>query len=518
MVRQNPSLHCLIWADIAGPRIVAAHWGASMRARSLMTAGRVAAVVSLLTTALLGPTLTSGAAAANGAVRPDPDFTAGRLPADDDGSSTTRVPLGFTANFFGDSYESVWVNNNGNITFDAPLATYTPLPLTSTSKKIIAPFWADVDTRGAGSAVASYGMGSVDGRPAFAVSWAGVGYFLRKTDRLNSFQVVLIDRSDIGLGDFDIEFNYDRVQWDTGDASQGVNGSPARVGYANAGNVSFELPGSARSGAFLDSNATRGLIHNSVNSPVPGRYVFSVRSGTVQPDTTPPEAPPAPDLVATSDSGQSTTDNVTSVRTPRFHGTAEAGSRVRLWVDGVPRGSGVSSDGRYSIRTERLSPGRHVVYAVATDTASNASPESTRTAFRVITGTPCQVNPVHPGRMRVGDGGRNLLRGSAAGDLIDGRGGADTVRAGDGNDCANGGSGNDVLSGAGGSDEIQAGAGNDSVEAGPGRDRVYAGDGSDSIQARDGVGELVDCGRGRRDRAVGDRRDRFVGCESVTRR
>jgi hypothetical protein len=39
------------------------------------------------------------------------------------------------------------------------------------------------------------------------------------------------------------------------------------------------LPGSAVNGAFLDSNGQTGLIHNSVNSPELGQYIFSIRSG-----------------------------------------------------------------------------------------------------------------------------------------------------------------------------------------------------------------------------------------------
>lgn len=42
----------------------------------------------------------------------------------------------------------VQVNNNGDVTFDAPLSEFTsqPFPI-SGSHKIIAPFWTDIDTR-----------------------------------------------------------------------------------------------------------------------------------------------------------------------------------------------------------------------------------------------------------------------------------------------------------------------------------------------------------------------------------
>src|SRR5262245_53105786 len=44
------------------------------------------------------------------------------LAASDDGS-TGQVALGFTANFFGVSSNQVYVNNNGNLTFDQALGT-----------------------------------------------------------------------------------------------------------------------------------------------------------------------------------------------------------------------------------------------------------------------------------------------------------------------------------------------------------------------------------------------------------
>jgi hypothetical protein len=179
------------------------------------------------------------------------------------------------------------VNNNGNITFDRALSTFTPFGLLSTSTPIIAPYFGDVDTRSAGSDTVHYGRSFgatvIGGRPAFCVDWLNVGYFSSHADKLNSFQLVIVDRSDVSAGDFDIYFNYDKVQWETGDASGGsggLGGSPARVGYSNGVSTAFELPGSGVHNAFLDSNTATGLIWNSRNSVQLGRYVFNVRNGT----------------------------------------------------------------------------------------------------------------------------------------------------------------------------------------------------------------------------------------------
>lgn len=88
--------------------------------------------------------------------------------------------------FFGTVYSQLYVNNNGNLTFNAPLSSYTPSNLLSRSTPIIAPFFADVNTRGSGSSVVTYGSGTLGGLAAFATNYIRVSAY----DRLpvyNSF-------------------------------------------------------------------------------------------------------------------------------------------------------------------------------------------------------------------------------------------------------------------------------------------------------------------------------------------
>ncbi len=220
------------------------------------------------------------------AVRTNPGFAANSVPRNDDGSTSNAVDLGFTVNFFGATFRSAFVNNNGNITFGGPLSEFTPEGLIGSPLRIIAPFWADVDTRAAGSSLVTYGKDIVDGRPAFGANWVNVGYFDSHDDKLNSFQLVLIDRSDIAPGDFDIEFNYDRIEWETGDASGGrggLGGTSASAGYSNGSRTaeaSFEILGSRLPGLFLDSNRN-ALVRRTLNSDVRGRLAFFVRQGAV---------------------------------------------------------------------------------------------------------------------------------------------------------------------------------------------------------------------------------------------
>jgi hypothetical protein len=227
-----------------------------------------------------------------GAVRPGfDDFELDRQ--DDNPSEYT--PIGFPVFLFGKTENNCWVNNNGNITFHAAEGTYTPFPLQQYGHNLIAPFWTDVDTRPAGTQPVTYSYGTefIDGRLAFGVNWINVGYYNRRADKLNSFQLVMIQRSDIAVGDFDIEFNYNKVLWETGEHpnSGGVNGYggfPARAGLSNGSNRTIELEYSGQTLAQLDKNPTSGipnlttgLIYRSRNSTVPGRFVFQVRSGSV---------------------------------------------------------------------------------------------------------------------------------------------------------------------------------------------------------------------------------------------
>jgi ell wall binding domain 2 (CWB2)/Nidogen-like/HYR domain/Carboxypeptidase regulatory-like domain len=228
-----------------------------------------------------------GCVVASGAIEPassHPACTANTLTANDDGS-TSAVTLPFTANFFSAQYTSLYVNNNGNVTFDGPQSTYTPYGLQDTNREIIAPFFADVDTRGPGSGLVTYGGDTAhNGQPAyFCVDWINVGYYDEHVDFTNSFQLLLIDRSGTTgtAGDFDIEFNYDKIQWETGDASGGIGGqggSPAVVGYSSNGAIPVELQGSAMSGSLEDGKVD-ALIQGGQNSSIPGRYIFPVRNG-----------------------------------------------------------------------------------------------------------------------------------------------------------------------------------------------------------------------------------------------
>ncbi|WP_197451927.1 S8 family serine peptidase [Rosistilla carotiformis] len=213
-----------------------------------------------------------------------PGFEAEILPSNDDDSSQL-VSLGFDINFFGNSYDGLYINNNGNVTFEDALNDWTPSELEDLEIPILAPFWADVDTRAPGSGEVTYGADVVDGRPAFGVNWIDVGYFSENDTPLNSFQLILIDRTDLEPGAFDVEFNYDTIQWEAGEFDggiDGIGGITARAGYSNGSKLQgtyYEFIGSGQSEAFLDDSSL-GLVNNSLMSDVAGRYISQFRSGS----------------------------------------------------------------------------------------------------------------------------------------------------------------------------------------------------------------------------------------------
>ena len=215
-----------------------------------------------------------------------------------DDCASAAVPLGFTANYFGNMRTDTFISNNGYLTFNSGQSSFTPVGLGSgySGQPIIAAFYADVDTREGGTT--KYGAGMFGGRNAFGVTYSDVGVFGGSTDdKRNTFQLLLVDRSDTGAGNFDIVYNYNQILWETGSASGGSNGlggTSAAVGYnagtGNAAGTFFELPGSRVPGSFLDSGP-KALVSNS-NIGVPGRLLFQVRGGNVLPP--PPPGVPEP--------------------------------------------------------------------------------------------------------------------------------------------------------------------------------------------------------------------------------
>jgi uncharacterized repeat protein (TIGR01451 family) len=171
-------------------------------------------------------------------------FTNGDPPEyrNDDGF-TDPVPLSFTFTFYGNQYTQIYINNNGNLSFEGSYSSFTPSGFPIADFAMIAPFWGDVDTRNLSSGVVYYK--SEPNR--IIVIWDSVGYYSQHADKVNTFEVIITDGTDplIGVGN-NVCFSFGDMQWTTGDASGGsggFGGAPAAVGTNKGDGVNYALVG-----------------------------------------------------------------------------------------------------------------------------------------------------------------------------------------------------------------------------------------------------------------------------------
>ncbi|MBA3009455.1 MAG: hypothetical protein FP812_04345 [Desulfobacula sp.] len=141
---------------------------------------------------------------------------------------------------------------------------------------MIAPFWADVETyspgsptpggNSTGSNLVYYDLDATNHK--FTATWDDVGYFSNHTDRLNAFQLQLVDR---GNGDFDIVFRYEDINWVTGDIP-GI----ARAGVTAWDGINYlEIDPSGNADDMMGLGGERGT-----SCPL-GYWEINVRGGKV---------------------------------------------------------------------------------------------------------------------------------------------------------------------------------------------------------------------------------------------
>lgn len=214
------------------------------------------------------------------------DGSTGPLPIQSYEEDTTTgqpdfdAPLPFDINFFGEFYNEFYINENGNITFDAPFSGRPgDSDLSNTGMPILAPFFADVDMALGGRIF----NGFFPLQNAIAITWTSADYFGQPDGEGNDMQIVIFDRSDVTgvAGDFDLEFNYragpDGMLWETGDRDGGVNGfggASARVGFYDGFGTGYEIAGSGVPGALTGGDCLVNPLALNCND-----YFFQFRGG-----------------------------------------------------------------------------------------------------------------------------------------------------------------------------------------------------------------------------------------------
>lgn len=219
---------------------------------------------------------------------------------EDDGGSE-KIFLSVDFPFFNYTYNSLYVNNNGIISFVDLLKSYKPLNFNDSRFKekipVIAPFWADVDIEHvtdlnetvvyrvtddklvlakASSDIQKHFTGQADfsAKLVLIVTWYNVGYYGAMSDgkqKRNTFQSVLVTN---GARSFAI-FNYNQIVWTTGANSGGIadtglsspEGSPAVVGFSAGDLEQYYL---------VEYSGTPEIINITQRSNVgiPGKYIF----------------------------------------------------------------------------------------------------------------------------------------------------------------------------------------------------------------------------------------------------
>ncbi|XP_065327650.1 alpha-tectorin-like [Pelmatolapia mariae] len=199
----------------------------------------------------------------------------------DDGSSP-QITLLRPFFYFGRTYNSIYVNHNGHLTFDAPWSSYTPqlFPMYG-SRDIIAPFWTDLDNRGNGQIYYNqYTSGSVlqqatqdinqyfpglnfNANWVFVATWFEVAYYPTSGTR-TTVQAVLISGGQYSF----VLMNYGIIASTTLSIQAGYDTIDSTHYYV--------LPGSFTSAASGSNSNFR--LGSNVNEP--GRWAFWTDHGS----------------------------------------------------------------------------------------------------------------------------------------------------------------------------------------------------------------------------------------------
>ncbi len=175
----------------------------------------------------------------------------------DDGSYGP-ILLPFNYSLYGQLYNTVYINTNGNITMTDCLTSFSATGFPQADDVIVGAFWADVDLNGTGANINRVQFKVTP--TALYVNWTNVGYFPSETDLLNTFQIIITDGTDpVVANGGNTSFCYQDMQWTTGGANQGVGGfggNPANVGANKGDGIDyiqfgrFDQAGAAYDGPF----------------------------------------------------------------------------------------------------------------------------------------------------------------------------------------------------------------------------------------------------------------------------
>ena len=306
------------------------------------------------------------------------------FPANDDGSVPFTLPFNF--NLYGTIYTSGWINNNGNITFTSSYGSFTangfPFGI-----PMVAPFWADADTRGIGSGTVHFKINPTH----MVVSWDHVGYYSKGVDKLNTYSAVISNGTDsvIGIGN-NVAFYYGDMQWTTGVASggiAGIGGTPATVGINKGDNVNYLQVG--RFGTAGNTYDGPGGNIDGINYVANKCFTFNTSGITNQVPSV--SGVPAANTINIA-CGETKTLNLSFITSvgQSLTTTVNTGGLCATILPAIINGN--PSTASVAITGDLCSQGTHVISFTATD--NNVIPLSTTVNITVNVASCCAVNAI----------------------------------------------------------------------------------------------------------------------------
>lgn len=189
------------------------------------------------------------------------------------------VSLGFSINYFGTTYNSIYISNNGLVSFGAGTGSYTPSPLnTEPTPPIIAPYWTDLDSRSdplgaiapntGGSAVYFEQVSSTKD----VLTWDRLGYYSANYTGRAQFQLVLQDPNSVTSGEGAIGFFY-------GPVTSGTDSHNVQVGFGDG-------LAAVNTGEIALFGGSSSVVSGDVSG---GHWWFDLSGGTPTPPSSVPE-------------------------------------------------------------------------------------------------------------------------------------------------------------------------------------------------------------------------------------
>ncbi len=155
-----------------------------------------------------------------------PEVPASPVPVTLTDDSNIEVPLGFSFEFFGNSYTSAFIGSNGYLTLGTGSTTLAPqlIPNSLVPNNIIAMMWTDLNP-GTGGTI-NYATEGVAPNRRFVVTYTDVPHFGGAT-LLNTFQVILYEGTNI------IDMQITEISTDGGNVTQGIENAGGTEAYTS---------------------------------------------------------------------------------------------------------------------------------------------------------------------------------------------------------------------------------------------------------------------------------------------